>query len=183
MKALFADAGLRHELNLSAVNSINWARIAAQTVYYVAAGVALGAPARPVSFAVPTGNFGNVYAGHVARQHRIAGRTAGDRHQSQRYSRALFCDRANGACRRRAEPQPEHGHSGVEQFRAPAVRAERPQRRRGRRGDADVSGAPARLPEDDQAWRAARGLFSAHKVDDTETMQTIARNLRPNREC
>src|SRR5205807_7179824 len=57
VKALFADAGLRHELNLSAVNSINWARIAAQTVYYVTAAVALGAPARQVSFSVPTGNF------------------------------------------------------------------------------------------------------------------------------
>src|SRR6201993_3888781 len=65
-KALFADAKLRCGLNLSAVNSINWARIAAQTVYYFAAGVALGAPARLVSFSVPTGNFGNVYAAHVA---------------------------------------------------------------------------------------------------------------------
>ena len=68
VKALFADAELRHELNLSAVNSINWARIAVQTVYYVAAAVALGAPMRPISFTVPTGNFGNVYAAHVARQ-------------------------------------------------------------------------------------------------------------------
>src|SRR5271167_4397799 len=68
VKALFADAKLRCALNLSAVNSINWARIAAQTVYYFAAGVALGAPARPISFSVPTGNFGNVYAGHIARR-------------------------------------------------------------------------------------------------------------------
>src|SRR4029077_3931704 len=64
----FANAGLRSELNLAAVNSINWARIAAQTVYYFAAGAALGAPARPISFSVPTGNFGNVYSGHVARR-------------------------------------------------------------------------------------------------------------------
>lgn len=66
VKAMFADDALRAELNLSAVNSINWARIAAQSVYYVAAAVALNAPARAVSFAVPTGNFGNVFAGWAA---------------------------------------------------------------------------------------------------------------------
>lgn len=67
VKALFADPGLAGELSLVAVNSINWARVAAQTVYWVTAAVALGAPARAVSVAVPTGNFGNVYAAHVAR--------------------------------------------------------------------------------------------------------------------
>src|SRR5205823_10351735 len=71
VKALFADQRLRHDLKLSAVNSINFARVAAQIVYYLAAGLALGAgsssPSRPVSFSVPTGNFGNVYAGHLAR--------------------------------------------------------------------------------------------------------------------
>ena len=81
---------LRHELNLSAVNSINLARVAAQIVYYVAAGGRRSARRRaPVSFSVPTGNFGNVYAGHLARAHGPADRAAGHRHQSQRYSRAL----------------------------------------------------------------------------------------------
>ncbi len=68
VKALFADRAFRAESRLSAVNSINWARIVAQTVYYAVAAAALGAPARPVAFAVPTGNFGNVYAGYVARR-------------------------------------------------------------------------------------------------------------------
>ena len=68
VKAMFADAPLRGKLGLSAVNSINWARIMAQIVYYVTAAVALGAPRRPVSFAVPTGNFGNIYAAYAARQ-------------------------------------------------------------------------------------------------------------------
>ncbi|HET6221057.1 MAG TPA: pyridoxal-phosphate dependent enzyme, partial [Dongiaceae bacterium] len=58
VKAMFNDHRFRDELDLSAVNSINWARVMAQIVYYVAAGVALGAPDRAVSFAVPTGNFG-----------------------------------------------------------------------------------------------------------------------------
>ena len=68
VKALFADVDFRTRHGLSAVNSINWARITAQIVYYFVAGTALGAPDRPISFAVPTGNFGNVYAAHVARQ-------------------------------------------------------------------------------------------------------------------
>ena len=68
VKAMFADRPFREALRLSAVNSINWARIMAQIVYYVQAAVALGAPDRPIGFAVPTGNFGNVYAGYAARQ-------------------------------------------------------------------------------------------------------------------
>ena len=66
VKAMFADAPFRRELRLSAVNSINWARVVAQSVYYVWAALRLGAPDRAVAFAVPTGNFGNVYAGRVA---------------------------------------------------------------------------------------------------------------------
>jgi threonine synthase len=68
LKALFADVPFRTEIALSAVNSINWARIAAQTPYYVAAALALGAPDREVAFAVPSGNFGNVFSGWVARR-------------------------------------------------------------------------------------------------------------------
>jgi len=69
VKAMFNDAAFRDELKLSAVNSINWARIMAQIVYYVTAAVALGAPDRRIAFAVPTGNFGNVYAAYAA--HRL----------------------------------------------------------------------------------------------------------------
>ncbi|MFL5076120.1 MAG: threonine synthase [Microvirga sp.] len=68
VKAMFNHAGFRDALQLSGVNSINWARIAAQTVYYFTAAVALGAPHRPVSFSVPTGNFGDVLAGFVAKR-------------------------------------------------------------------------------------------------------------------
>jgi len=66
VKALFNDADFRARHQLAAVNSINWARIAAQVVYYFYAALQLGAPARAVNFAVPTGNFGNVFAGYVA---------------------------------------------------------------------------------------------------------------------
>ncbi len=68
VKAMFNDAPFRAACRLGAVNSINWARIAAQTAYYVAAATSLGAPDRSVAFAVPTGNFGNVFAGYVARR-------------------------------------------------------------------------------------------------------------------
>jgi threonine synthase len=68
VKAAFADTAFRDEVHLSAVNSINWARIAAQIAYYVAAALALGAPEREVAFAVPTGNFGNVLAAWAARR-------------------------------------------------------------------------------------------------------------------
>jgi len=68
VKAMFADARFRTDLNLSAVNSINWARIMAQIVYYAFAALRLGSEQRPVAFSVPTGNFGNVFAGYVAKQ-------------------------------------------------------------------------------------------------------------------
>lgn len=68
LKAMFADKKMRHDLNLSTVNSINWVRIMAQTVYYFTAALSLGAPDRPVSFVVPTGNFGNIYAAWTARR-------------------------------------------------------------------------------------------------------------------
>ena len=66
VKALFNDLALRDRLKLAGVNSINWARIMAQIVYYFTAGVALGAPHRKISFSVPTGNFGDIFAGYVA---------------------------------------------------------------------------------------------------------------------
>ncbi|MCR6633185.1 MAG: threonine synthase [Magnetospirillum sp.] len=68
VKALFNDLEFRDRYNLSAVNSINWARVMAQVAYYFAAAVSLGAPDVEVSFSVPTGNFGNVFAGYVARK-------------------------------------------------------------------------------------------------------------------
>ena len=69
VKASFSGSEfLPEDRSLVAVNSINWARIMAQIVYYFYAAVALGAPARRVSFSVPTGNFGDIFAGYLARQ-------------------------------------------------------------------------------------------------------------------
>ena len=66
VKSMFGDEAFRRRVALSGVNSINWGRIVAQIVYYFAAAVALGAPHRPVSFTIPTGNFGNIFAAYVA---------------------------------------------------------------------------------------------------------------------
>ncbi len=68
VKALFNDLNFRDSVNLTGVNSINWARIMAQVVYYVSSAVALGAPDRQVSFSVPTGNFGDIFAGYTAKR-------------------------------------------------------------------------------------------------------------------
>ena len=68
VKAMFGDAEFRDRIHMSAVNSINWARVMAQVVYYYWAALQLGRIDEPVSFAVPTGNFGNVFAGFCARR-------------------------------------------------------------------------------------------------------------------
>src|SRR5690606_4275140 len=68
LKGMFANGAFRDRVNLSGVNSINWARVLGQVVYYFTAAVALGAPARFVSFTVPTGNFGDIFAGYVAKR-------------------------------------------------------------------------------------------------------------------
>jgi threonine synthase len=68
IKGLFNDHRFRDSVNLSGVNSINWARIMAQIVYYFSSAIALGSPDRPVSFTVPTGNFGDIFAGYGAKR-------------------------------------------------------------------------------------------------------------------
>jgi threonine synthase len=173
VKALFADARLRRDLNLSAVNSINFARVAAQIVYYITAGVALGAPSRPVSFSVPTGNFGNVYAGHLARALGLP------------IERLIVGTNANDVLARYL--------SSGEMMVAPVIPSLSPSmdiqivsnferllfELKGRSGAA-VTAALRRfrdtgaLPIDEQAWRTARALFSGHRADDAAILDTIA---------
>jgi len=68
VKAMFNDTAFRDRVKLSGVNSINWARIMAQIVYYFTTAVALGSPDRKISFTVPTGNFGDIFAGYCAKR-------------------------------------------------------------------------------------------------------------------
>ncbi|MDG1376671.1 MAG: threonine synthase [Yoonia sp.] len=68
LKDMFNDFAFRDEVRLAGVNSINWGRVLAQVVYYFTAAVSLGAPHREVSFTVPTGNFGDIFAGYIAKK-------------------------------------------------------------------------------------------------------------------
>jgi threonine synthase len=181
VKALFADRGLRQELNLSAVNSINFARVAAQIVYYIAAGLALGAlpgaSGRAVSFSVPTGNFGNVYAGHLARamglpiERLVIGTNSND--ILARYM--TTGEMAIGPVA--ASLSPSMDIQVASNFERLLFEL------KGRNGAA-VAGdlrtfrEAGALPADEQGWRRARELFTAHKVDDTLTLDTIGDTYR-----
>jgi threonine synthase len=177
VKALFADMRLRRDLGLSALNSINFARIAAQIVYYVAAGLALGAapvPAgRKVSFAVPTGNFGNVYAAHLARAMGLpVDRLVIATNENDILARYLASGRmAIAAVAPTLSPSMDIQVSSNFERLLYEVKG---------RSGAAVADALRRfrrdgvLPEDEQAWRAVRRLFSARRVDDAETLKTIA---------
>ncbi|WP_435311477.1 threonine synthase [Primorskyibacter sedentarius] len=68
LKDMFNDFAFRDEVRLAGVNSINWARVLAQVVYYFSSAVSLGAPDRKISFTVPTGNFGDIFAGYIAKR-------------------------------------------------------------------------------------------------------------------
>ena len=68
LKDMFNDFDFRDDVNLAGVNSINWGRVLAQVVYYFSSAVSLGAPHRKVSFTVPTGNFGDIFAGYIAKR-------------------------------------------------------------------------------------------------------------------
>ena len=68
VKDMFNDFEFRDGVRLAGVNSINWARVLAQVVYYFSSAVSLGSPLRPVSFTVPTGNFGDIFAGYIAKK-------------------------------------------------------------------------------------------------------------------
>jgi threonine synthase len=177
VKAMFADTAFRQALNLSAVNSINWARIMAQLVYYVAAAVALGAPERRVSFAVPTGNFGNVYAAHVARRmglpiaELVIGTNRNDVLARFINHGAMTLEPVVPSLSPSMDIQVSsnferllfelEGRSGL------AVAAAMGEFRR--------SGT---LPADEQAWRGACALFSACRVDDEATRRSIAETWR-----
>jgi threonine synthase len=177
VKAMFADEQFRRALNLSAVNSINWARIMAQIVYYVAAAVALGAPERPVSFAVPTGNFGNVYAAHVARRMGlpIAELVIGT-NRNDILARFINDGRMTiGAVEPSLSPSMDIQVSS---------NFERLYYELKERDGASVAAALSEfrrtgaLPASEAEWRAARALFAAHRVDDEATRRSIAETYR-----
>jgi threonine synthase len=177
VKAMFADESFRARFNLSAVNSINWARIMAQLVYYVAAAVALGAPEREISFAVPTGNFGNVYAAHAARRmglpiaELVIGTNRNDILARFINSGRMTIDRVAPSLSPSMDIQVSSNFERLlfelKERDGAAVAAALAQFRR-----------TGTLPVSEAEWRAAQALFAACRVDDDETRRSIAETWR-----
>ena len=172
VKGMFNDAPFRAEQRLAAVNSINWARIAAQIPYYAYAALALGAPDRPVAFSVPTGNFGNVFAAWAARrmglpiERLIIGANRND-------ILARFLS-ANDMSAREVEPSLSPSmdiqvSSNFERLlfelldRDPAATEAQMLRFR----------EQGRMPVPDAAWRKATALFHGFALDDAGTLAEI----------
>jgi threonine synthase len=177
VKAAFNDHALRDALKLSAVNSINWARVAAQIVYYFWAALRIGVrdlAERGVAFAVPTGNFGNVYAGYAARAmglpiaQLIVGSNRNDILTRFFEARAMEMRAVEPSLSPSMDIQVS---SNFERLLFDLV---------GRDGAA-VAAAMAefrrtgRLPIAEEAWERARALFSAARVSDEETLGWIRR--------
>mgnify|MGYP002713022265 CR=1 FL=1 len=172
VKAMFNDQPFRDEVNLSAVNSINWARIMAQIVYYIYAGVSLGAPDRGITVSVPTGNFGNVFAGYAAREMGLPvdqfiigsnsndiltrffqdnDMTAGD--VVPTLSPSMDIQVSSNFERLLFDLMDRDGEAVndmLQQFRA-----------------------SGRMPLEKARWEKACELFSAHRLDDSETLAAI----------
>ncbi|MCO6415768.1 threonine synthase [Siccirubricoccus sp. KC 17139] len=174
VKAMFNDAPFRREMQLSAVNSINWARIAAQIPYYAAAALALGAPDRPVAFSVPTGNFGNVLAAWAVRQMGLpVERLIIGSNRNDILHRFLA---ANDMSMRPVEPSLSPSmdiqvSSNFERLLFELL---------GRDGVATRTTmerfrAEGRMSVPDAAWRKATGLFHGFTLDDAGTLAEIRR--------
>lgn len=176
LKASFADQSfLPADRQLVAVNSINWARIMAQIVYYFYSAVALGAPDRSVSFSVPTGNFGDIFAGYLAKQMGLP------------VERLIIATNANDILHRCISKN-DHSKKELIHSLSPSM-------------DIMVSSNFERLLFDlydrdgkaivqlmddfksgsmtltDEALNKARAIFSSHRVDDKRTVEVIAQVL------
>jgi threonine synthase len=174
VKAMFGDAPFRREMRLAAVNSINWARVAAQIPYYAAAALALGAPDRPVAFSVPTGNFGNVLAAWAAcRMGLPVERLIVGSNRNDILARWLG---ANDMSVRGVEPSLSPSmdiqvSSNFERLLFELL---------GRDGGATAEAmrrfrAEGRMPVPDAAWREATALFRGFALDDAGTLGEIRR--------
>ena len=176
VKGMFNHHAFRDRVRLSGVNSINWARIVAQVVYYFTAAVALGAPHRKVAFTVPTGNFGDVYAGYVAlRMGLPIDRLVIATNVNDILARTL----ATGTYELR-EVVPTilavDGYPGVVEFRAAAVRRLWPRRRA-------VRALMASLAQSRRFALSARALVGDPRAVSPPTAPTRRRPRRPSARC
>jgi threonine synthase len=174
VKAMFADASFRQETRLSAVNSINWARIAAQVPYFVFSALALGAPDREVAFSVPSGNFGNVLAAWAARRMGLpVARLIVGSNRNDILARFL---ESNDMSMRTVEPSLSPSmdiqvSSNFERVlfelvdRDPVVTSETMRTFR----------ETGHMPVPDAVWRRARAVFHGFRLDDPGTQEEIRR--------
>ncbi len=172
VKAMFNDAPFRTEMRLSAVNSINWARIAAQIPYYVAAALALGAPDREVAFSVPTGNFGNVLAAWAARRMGLPiARLIVGSNRNDILARFLA---ANDMSARPVEPSLSPSMDIQVSSNFERLLFEMLDRDGAATADAMTRfRSEGRMPVPDAAWRGATGLFRGFTLDDAGTLAEI----------
>jgi threonine synthase len=172
VKSLFADDDFRTAVDLSGVNSINWARVAAQAVYYFTAAVALGAPERKVAFAVPTGNFGDAFAGYVATRMGLpVERITLAVNSNDILARAINEGRyAQGTCHATQSPAMDiQIASNFERLFFEAVKRD-PQATAAAFKGFSATGA-LDLPSD--ALATMRGLFSGEAVNEDETSRAM----------
>lgn len=172
VKAMFADHDLRDDLGLSAVNSINWARVMGQTAYYFAAATRPETRGQILSFVVPTGNFGNVYAGYVARKMGLPIEkliVASNRNDIL----YRFFDRGDMSI---TDVQPSLSPSMDIQVSSNFERLLFDLLDRDGRAVADAMQAfrtDGALPDSNRLAAASGELFQAHRLDDDETLDVI----------
>ena len=177
VKAMFNNHNFRDRVRLSGVNSINWGRIVAQIVYYFTAGVSLGAPHRPVSFTVPTGNFGDIFAGYCAKAMGLP------------IERLVIATNANDILRRTMDTG-RYDMAGVSPTISPSMDIEISSNFERLLFEAAGRDAPAVLrmmdglrqsggfAVPDQALAAIRRDFAAATTDEGATSATIAQTLK-----
>jgi threonine synthase len=177
VKALFNDLKFRDSVNLAGVNSINWARIMAQVVYYVSSAVALGAPDRMVSFCVPTGNFGDIFAGYTAKRMGLP------------IDRLVIATNVNDILDRTLKTG-RYEMQGVKPSSSPSMdiqvssNFERLLYQAYGRDAAAIRSLMAGLSQSgafsigQKELAAIRGEFDSFAVDEAETAETIARTLK-----
>ncbi len=174
LKAMFADEAFRDEVKMSGVNSINWARVMPQIVYYFATALALGAPDRPIRFAVPTGNFGDIYAGFCAMRMGLP------------IDRLIIATNINDILTR-ALNDGDHALGSVQPTMSPSMdiqvssNFERLLFDAYRRDAQQVTallndlGQTGRFTIDSQPLEWIRQYFAAERVDEQQTLQVIRR--------
>ena len=173
VKQSFSDQSFLNGGQLGAVNSINWARIMAQIVYYFYAAVALGGPHRPVSFSVPTGNFGDIYAGYLAKKMGLP------------IKQLIVATNENDILHRCISAN-QYSKQGLVQTLSPSMdimvssNFERLLFDLYDRDGAALSELVTGLNDgtanslEPKRWEQARKLFSSHRVDDQKTCDVIS---------